>query len=227
MASWSSARIFSLIRWRSRAVAFGMLLVVALTVNPCWYFVNDWLMKYLREHRQLNIGTAAFVATLVFLVADLGNVVSGGVIKYLVARRWSLRAARGLVMVVIAGMVSPAMLLAKDCSVPVTAVLFAMVGMGLTAIIANSTACQQDFVFARVGLVSGFVGMAANLVSAVAYPKIGAHIHATQSYSLPFVLLGILPLISVAAILVFDSVIHGGSAKARKDAVAKRLPRRV
>ncbi len=200
--------IFSLIRWRARAVAFGMLLIVTLSANPCWYFVNDWLMKYLRERRQLNVETAAFVATLVFLVADLGNVVSGGVIKYLVARRWSLRAARSAVMVVIAGMVAPATLLATDCSVPVTAVLFAMVGMGLTAIIANSTACQQDFVFARVGLVSGCVGMAANLVSAVAYPQIGAHIRDTQSYALPFVLLGVLPLISVAAILVFDTLVH-------------------
>ena len=59
----------------------------AVTVNPCWYFVNDWLMKYLREYRQLDVKTAAFIATVVFLVADLGNVVSGGVIKYLVAQR--------------------------------------------------------------------------------------------------------------------------------------------
>ena len=115
--------LFALIRWRWRAVAFGMLMVVAVTVNPCWYFVNDWLMKYLREYRQLDVKTAAFIATGVFLVADLGNVVSGGAIKYLVAQDWSLRAARRLVMVVIAGMVSPAILLTKDCSMPVTAVL--------------------------------------------------------------------------------------------------------
>ncbi len=213
----ASLVLFSLVRWRSRAVAFGMLLIVTLTVNPCWYFVNDWLMKYLREHRQLDIKTAALVATLIFLVADLGNVVSGGVIKFLVARRWSLRAARSLVMLVIAGMVSPAILLAKDCSLPATAVLFAMAGMGLTAIIANSTACQQDFVFAKVGLVSGIVGMAANIVAAVAYPPIGAHIHATKDYGLPFILLGLLPLISVAAILVFDSVVHGGKARAQRE----------
>jgi len=36
------------------AIAFAMLLIVALTVNPCWYFVTDWLMKYLREYRQLD-----------------------------------------------------------------------------------------------------------------------------------------------------------------------------
>ena len=206
----TGAVLFSLLRWRWRAVAFGMLLLLTLTVNPCWYFVTDWLMKYLREQRHLDLDTAAFIATSVFLVADLGNVASGAVIKYLVARGWSLFAARRRVMVFIAVMVSPAVLLAADCSVPVTAVLFAMSGIGLTSIIACSTACQQDFAFARVGLVSGIVGMAGNIVSAVAYPQIGAHIDATHSYSLPFVLLGLLPLVGVAAILVFDSVVHGG-----------------
>ena len=87
--------------------------------------------------------------------------------------------------------------------------------MGLTGIIANHTACQQDFAFSKVGLVSGLVGMAANIVAAVAYPQIGANIHATQSYTLPFVLLGVLPLVSVAAIVVFDSVVHGDEARDR------------
>ena len=36
--------------------------------QSCWYFVNDWLMKYLREYRQLDVKTAAFIATLVFLL---------------------------------------------------------------------------------------------------------------------------------------------------------------
>jgi predicted O-methyltransferase YrrM len=53
----------------------------------------------------------------------------------------------------------------------------------------------------------------------VAYPSIGAHIHATHNYALPFVLLGILPLISVVAIVIFDNVVHGGKAESPKDAV--------
>jgi nitrate/nitrite transporter NarK len=86
--------------------------------------------------------------------------------------------------------------------------------MGLTSIIASSTACQQDLSFKRVGAVSGVVGMVANIVSALANPRIGAYIDETKSYSLPFMLLGLLPLVSVAAILVFDSVVHGGKANA-------------
>ena len=56
-----------------------------------------------------------------------------------------------------------------------------------------------------------------NCVVFVAYPPIGAHIHATKDYGLPFILLGLLPLVSVAAILVFDSVVHGGNANAQRE----------
>ena len=89
------------------------------------------------------------------------------------------------------------------------AVLLAFAGMGMAAIIANYTACQQDLSFKRVGLMSGVVGMVANIVSALANPRIGAYIDQTKSYERMFVLMGLLPLVAVGAILVFDAVVHG------------------
>ncbi len=201
-------------RWRSKAVAFWMLLVVTLTVNPCWYFLNDWLFKYLQDARHLDdISIAGMVATLVvatsvFLVADLGNLVSGGAIKYLIWRGWTLRAARGTVMVAVACLIAPVALVTHVENTYAAAALLAGAGMGMAAIIANFTACQQDLSFKRVGLMSGVVGMAANIVSAVANPRIGAYVDHTKSYGLMFTLMGLLPMGAVAAILVFDSVVH-------------------
>ena len=57
--------------------------------------------------------------------------------------------------------------------------------------------------------MSGVVGMSANIVSALANPAIGAHHDRTHSYRLLFALLGLLPMVSVAAILVFDAIVHG------------------
>ncbi len=210
---------WSLVRWRMGAVAFWMLILVTMTVNPCWYFVTEWLIAYLQDSRQLDalriggmVGTLV-IATLIFLVADLGNIVSGGIIKGLVAGGWSLRAARGCVMVAVACMIAPVALVTKIESTALATVLLALAGMGLTSIISCSTACQQDLSFQRVGVMSGVVGTLANIVSAVANPRIGAYIDQTKGYSLPFLLLGLLPLVSVAAILVFDAIVHGGKAK--------------
>ena len=210
---------WSLVRWRLGAVAFWMLILVALTVNPCWYFVNEWVIVYLQDSRQLDnlriagmVGTLV-IATAVFLVADLGNVISGGIIKGLIARGWSLRAARGSVMIAVACMIAPVALVTRVESTLGAAVMLALAGMGLTSIVASFTACQQDLSFQRVGLMSGVVGMLANIATAVANPRIGSYIDQTKSYSLPFILLGLLPLISVAAILIFDGVVHGGKAR--------------
>ncbi len=80
------------------AVAFWMLIVVAVTVNPCWYFVNEWVIAYLQDSRQLDalriagMAGTLVIATVVFLVADLGNLISGAIIKGLVSCGWTLRA---------------------------------------------------------------------------------------------------------------------------------------
>jgi MFS transporter, ACS family, hexuronate transporter len=209
------AIIWSLARWRFGAVGFWMLILVTLTTNPCWYFVNEWLIAYLQDARRLDdvqilgLRGTLVIATVVFLVADLGNIISGGIIKILVARGWSLRAARGLVMVGVGCIVSPVAMVPQIESTLTATCLLALAGMGLTAIIANFTACQQDLSFKRVGMVSGVVGMLASVVTAVANPRIGAYIDHTKSYSGPFLLLGLLPLVSVAAVLVFDAVVHG------------------
>ena len=85
-----------------------MLIVVAVTVNPCWYFVNEWVIAYLQDSRQLDdlriagmVGTLV-IATVVFLRRRLGKLISGGIIKGLVACGWSLARPRGCVMIAVA-----------------------------------------------------------------------------------------------------------------------------
>jgi len=216
---------WSLIWWRRRAVAFWMLIVVTLTVTPCWYFVQEWMIAYLQDSRQLDsmriagmVGTLV-VTTMVFLGADLGNVISGAVIKGLIARGWSLRAARGSVMVAAACTIAPVALVTEVENTLGAAAMLAMAGMGLSSMIASSTACQQDLSFRRVGLMTGVVGMLANAVTALANPRIGGYIDKTKSYSQLFILLGVLPLISAAAILVFDSVVHSGGDASTKRSI--------
>jgi ACS family hexuronate transporter-like MFS transporter len=208
----------SLLRWRAKAIAFWMLLVVSVTVTPCWYFVNEWLIKSLREDRGLDetriggmVGTLVII-TIIMLTADLGNFVCGGVIKRLVRGGWSLRAARGSMMIAAACMIAPVSAVSHVDNLVLATVMFALAGFGLTSIVAVFTACQQDLSFKRVGLMSGVVGTCANIVSAIANPQIGAYHDRTHSYGLLFMLLGTVPIVSVAAILVFDTIVHGGDA---------------
>jgi ACS family hexuronate transporter-like MFS transporter len=206
---------WSLLRWRSRAAAFWMLLVVAVTVTPCWYFMNEWVIKSLREDRGLDqariggmVGTLV-ILTIILFISDLGNFITGGLIKGLVRRGRTLRAARAATMIAAACFIAPVTIVSYVDNLVLATTIFGLAGFGLTSIIAAFTACQQDLSFKRVGLMSGVVGASANIVSALANPAIGAYHDRTHSYRLLFVLLGLLPIVSVGAILVFDAIVHG------------------
>ncbi len=193
-----------------------MLVLVAITVNPCWYFLNDWIPSYLHDKRGFGSLSAGFLTTPIFLAADVGNIFSGALIKFLTVRGWSLRKARGTTMILAGGLILPVVLVPYLANSYAIIGLLALGGMGLTSIIANYTACQGDFSFANVGIVAGVLGLSSNVCSAIANPRIGAYVDRTGNYDTIFLLVGVVPLVSVAAILVFDTIVHGRRPRASR-----------
>lgn len=189
--------------------AFWALVTVAITVNPCWYFLNEWIPKYMHDQRGMGYLAAGLVTVPIFLGADLGNLLSGGAIKLLTMRGWSLRRARGFTLTLAASLIVPVVFIVQAKNAPVAIALLALAGLGITSIVANYTACQQDFSFANVGIVAGVLGMSSNVFSALVNPLIGRYVDRTGNYTLIFVLMAILPAVSLGAILVFDWLIHG------------------
>jgi hypothetical protein len=95
--------------------------------------------------------------------------------------------------------------------------MLASAAFGITAILANYTACQQDYSFANVGAVAGILGMACNVFSATVNPWIGRYVDQTHTYHLIFVLVGVLPMVALVAMLIFDWLVWGRGG-ARKEA---------
>ena len=77
-----------------KSIAFWMLAIVAVTINPCWYFLNEWIPMYMHDQHGLGDRSAGLVMVPIFVGGGLGGMVSGGIIKYLTTRGWSLRASR-------------------------------------------------------------------------------------------------------------------------------------
>ena len=66
---------------------------------------------------------------------------------------------------------------------------------------------MQDFSFKNVGIVAGINGMASNVTAALVNPYIGRYVDHTGNYTLIFVLMAVLPAVSLGAILLFDTLI--------------------
>jgi MFS transporter, ACS family, hexuronate transporter len=191
--------------------AFWMLVLIGVAVNPCWYFLNEWIPKYLHDQRGMGYLSAGLVTMPIFLGADLGNLASGALIKVLTLRGWSLRAARGTTLSFAALLILPVGLIDQVESVHLAIAMLGLAAMGITSLVANYTACQQDLSFANVGIVAGMLGMSCNVFSALVNPYIGRYVDYTGHYGLIFWLVALLPLVSLSGVLVFDALVSNSS----------------
>jgi len=217
---WAAVRAWS--REVLAKPAFWLLIVVAVTVNPCWYFLNEWIPKYMHDQRAMGYLAAGLITVPIFLGADLGNLLSGGLVKVLTLRGWTVRKARGATLTLAALLIIPVSLVTWLGSPYACIALMGLAGLGITSIVANYTACMQDFSFKNVGIVAGINGMASNVAAAFFNPYIGRYVDRTGNYTLIFILMAVLPAVSLGAILLFDTLISRSPASGPTQQVAPR-----
>jgi MFS transporter, ACS family, hexuronate transporter len=186
---------------------FWLLMLVTGTVNPCTYFIAEWIPLYMHDQRGFGLVAAALASTPMFLGQDLGNLGGGGMVKYLTARGRSLRFSRGLTVAVGAALVLPAALAGYVDNSYVCIALLILAATGLASVSANYLAAVQDISFAGVGLVAGVLGGFGNIVSWKLNPLIGRYVDQTGHYQLVFISLGVLPMIGLLSLLAFDAVV--------------------
>jgi len=185
---------------------FWFLVVAAGTVNPCLYFLAEWLVTYLHDQRDLTVSMASYATVPVFLGADLGNLTGGGLVKVFTGRGMTMRRARGISLLA-GGIMTPLVIGVNYLDNPYFCIaLFSLCAFGITTILVNWLACIQEVSFENVGLVMGLLGGFGCVVAALLNPYIGQYIDQTGNYHLIIVLLGILPIITLVSLLLFDTV---------------------
>ena len=184
---------------------FWLLVLVSITINPCWYFCCDWIPGYLMKAGGFSLLREGLLSTVIYLGGDVGNFVGGGLVKYLTHRGWPVSKARG------ATVLFGACLATSMAAVPHLPDAYLAVGVlaaaaiGINLIVPNQTACQADVSFANTAQLAGLTGLSANIVAALVNPRIGRYVDATGHYDLIFDLVAVFPWIAAAAILVFDA----------------------
>jgi ACS family hexuronate transporter-like MFS transporter len=187
--------------------AFWLLVLISITINPCWYFCCDWIPGYLKEQSGFSFLRAGLLSTFIFLGGDIGNYVGGGCVKYFTSRGWTMRKARSAT-VFLGATFGTSIIFVPHVQNPILAIaLLAIAALGINTIVPNQTACQTEVSFENTAQLAGLTGLAANIFAALVNPRIGHYVDVTHHYDLIFYFVGVFPWIAAILIVVFDAVI--------------------
>lgn len=141
--------------------------------DPISYFLAFWIPNYLQQERGFSLSDLGKFAWIPYAVAALGNIASGAIPRYLIARGWSLNRARKTTMLVISCLMPVFCLMVTQVNswalalALVSAITFGHAAWG------NITLPAEVFPGRVVGSVSGFGGALGGLAGAATQPAIG------------------------------------------------------
>ncbi|MGH9453981.1 MAG: MFS transporter [Terriglobia bacterium] len=77
--------------------AWGFIIAKFMT-DPIWWFYIFWIPSYLSQARGFSLVQIGYFAWIPFLAADIGSVLGGWASGFLMARGWSVNAARKITL---------------------------------------------------------------------------------------------------------------------------------
>jgi ACS family hexuronate transporter-like MFS transporter len=181
---------------------FWVLVIVSISVNVCWHFLVNWLPTYLKTDRGMAFVAGSLLSAVPFLAADVGNL-AGGYLSRALARtglepsRARFRVLCGCVVLISLG---TSVGLVRNNAVTIG--LLALMALGAAAFMANYFAYCQEVDARHTGLIVGILGGLGNLFAAGFAPVVGRVKDLTGSFGLVFVIVGLLPLLGLAALAI-------------------------
>ena len=192
----------STLRELFRSRAFWGLFIASCFLQPLQYFYITWLPRYFEAYAGVAFGKElAKRLVIVYLTLDLGFL-TGGALVMLLARKLQVRQARKLVISVGALLMMSIPVVSKFRDINwITAVLcIATFGLGWFQV--NYLTFTSEVSVKRASTATGLLGGAGSLAGAAFMLLVGGSVEQSGSFSIAFVMAGLMPLVSLAGIWI-------------------------
>jgi len=196
-----------------RSRRFWGLALASAFLNPCLYFYVSWLPTYFVERGQGFGAALATLLVLIYLALDAGYISGGALVAWLARRMEVVRARR---LVISAGtplMVMVVLVPAAPTQAVATALLM-LAAVGLGWFMVNYLAFAAEASSERVSTVSGLLGAAGSIGGAVFMSVVGLLSQRSGSFTLSFVVLGLLPVVALTGIRLATALRPAGATPA-------------
>lgn len=170
--------------------------------DPSWWFYINWLPKFMHEHHSLDIVHLGPPLLIIYVMADAGSICGGSLSSVLLARGWSVNAARKTAMLICAIFALPLIFAPYVQNVWIASVLIGLATAAHQGFSSNLyVLCSDAFPSTSVSSIAGLAGTCgyagAMLMSAlIGYILTWTH----QSYNTIFAIAGVSYLVAIAAV---------------------------
>ncbi len=169
--------------------------------DPVWWLYLFWIPDFFSKNYGLNLGSIGPPVILVYLLADAGSIGGGWVSSRLIARGWTVNAARKTAMLICALAVLPVMFASSVHNLWVAAAIVGLAAAAHQGWSCNLFTLTSDMFPRRaVGSVVGFGGMCGAIGGMYFSKVIGYILEWTGSYVVIFIVAGTMYLIALAII---------------------------
>jgi len=183
-----------------RSPVFWSLFVATSFLNPLQYFYTTWLPRYFEKYAGVPFGAAlAQRLVIIYLALDAGLILGGAAVAWF-ASRLGLSAARRLVATVGALCMATIPLVAWLSSLNLVTAVVCTATFGLGSFMVNYLACTSEVSARKVSTAAGLLGGTGSLAGAVFMWLVGDLVTRSGSFSIAFILAGIMPLVALVGL---------------------------
>ena len=178
---------------------FWRVFLVAILVNPCLYFLLNWLPTYLSQQRDFTPEAMIWVLTLIFLGLDFGYLFCGTAVMFLTRHKWGLARARRFVIGVGTALLSVSALVPYTMDITTVVTLLVMSNFGAGCWIAMYLTMAQEVSEKHVATAAGLLGGSGSLAGAAAMWGVGQITHLTSSFTTPLACIAVVACVAFLA----------------------------
>lgn len=176
-----------------------------LFTDPIWWFWLFWVPDVLQRRFGMSLSQIVWPILIIYLVSDVGSVLGGWSSSALIARGFTVNAARKTVMLICALSIMPVLYAVRTHHAWVAVALISVAAAAHQAFSANLFTLPSDM-FPRfaVGSVVGIGGAAGGLGGFLIANTVGHVLQNTGSYLIPFIMASFAYLVALGLIHILS-----------------------
>jgi ACS family hexuronate transporter-like MFS transporter len=182
---------------------FWVLALVVVVINATWHYFRVWLPLFLQRVHHYSLADTQWFGIAYYASTDIGSLTAGYLALRLARGGMAVHWSRVLVFSCCALITTASTVAAYLPAGPLLLGVFLVIGFAALGLFPNYYSFSQELTVRHQGKLTGALGCICWLSMSLLHEVVGDSIVRTGSYSEGVAAAGLLPLLAVAALLLF------------------------